>query len=538
MKKLLSGLSPKLIASVLLFSILLCSCICYMGYHEFTTVLEDQYNRSAYEIAETVKTYLDSDRINHYLETEETDDAYWEIIERLDELVVSTDSVVIYVIALSDSYTTSHYVFNAPHPSMGWSRYPLGYTAKDLDPNYTAEVEKMIVSGEQSSVYLYSYSEASGAHTTAAIPVKDSSGQVVALACVEKAMTALDSARSTYVINVLLLTLVVVTIFLGIYIVFLRRQVVSPILSITQEAQRFAEDNVAHESLPQVDKTDELGILARAIVKMESDIVTYVKNLTAVTAEKERIGAELNVATQIQADMLPRIFPAFPDRKEFDIHATMTPAKEVGGDFYDFFLVDEDHLAVVMADVSGKGVPAALFMVIAKTLIKNHAQAGLEPAQVFMNANNQLCEGNEAGMFVTAFLGVLEISTGKFTYVNAGHNPPLIRQDGRPYDWLPTRRGFVLAGMEDMIYRQQEIFLKPGDSIFLYTDGVTEALNPAQELYSEQRLKELFNTTLSQDSPLEQQLSQVRDSVSAFADGAEQADDITILMLKINTPER
>ena len=535
MNEKISGLSIKLIISVLLLSVLLCTAISYMGYKQFTMVLEDEYNRSAYETAETAKTYLDPDRLEYYLETGEIDEAYLEIQAELDALVLSTNSYLIYVTRLSNGYTTSTYIFDAVHPDTGFTRYELGYTAQDMDPAYQEEVEQIMTTGERSAVYFYSYTEASGAHTTAGIPVKDSSGKVVAFLGVEKAMTALDNARRTYVWNVMGITVLSVALFLLAYIGFLRKEVVSPILTIAGEAQRFAEDNVARlDLLAQIRKKDEIGALARVIGKMETDIVQYVENLTAVTAEKERIGAELNVATQIQADMLPRIFPPFPERDEFDIYATMTPAREVGGDFYDFFLVDQDHLAVVIADVSGKGVPAALFMVIAKTLIKNHAQAGMDPSCVFETVNNQLCENNESGMFVTAFLGVLEISTGRFTYVNAGHNPPLVALEAQPYHRLPSKRGFVLAGMEDVHYQQQEIIFHPGDCIFLYTDGVTEALNPNNVLYSEERLKVFFTRTDLAGKSLEEQLKLLHGDIAAFAAGAEQADDITMLLLRIN----
>ena len=535
MKEKISGLSIKLITSVLLLGVRLCAAISYMGYREFTTVLEDEYNRSAYEIAETAKSYLDPDRLEHYLETGEIDAAYLEIQDRLDALVVSTNSYLIYVTRLSNDYTTSTYIFDAVHPDSGFTRYALGYTAQDMDPAYQDEVEQIMTTGERSAVYFYSYTQASGAHTTAGIPVKDSAGEIVAFLGVEKAMTALENARQTYVWNVMGITVLAVILFLVVYIGFLRREVVSPILTIAGEARRFAEDNVARlDLLEQIRKKDEIGTLARAIGRMETDIVQYVENLTAVTAEKERIGTELNVATQIQADMLPRIFPPFPERDEFDIYATMTPAREVGGDFYDFFLVDQDHLAVVIADVSGKGVPAALFMVIVKTLIKNHTQTGMAPDQVFETVNRQLCENNEAGMFVTAFLGVLEISTGRFTYVNAGHNPPLAALGGRPYDWLPSKRGFVLAGLEGVRYRQQEIVLCPGDSIFCYTDGVTEALDPADALYSEARLRAFFRGRDLEGRPLAEQLDLLRRDIAAFAAGAEQADDITMLLLRIN----
>lgn len=535
MKDKFFGLSAKLIASVLLLSVLLCAAISFMGYRQFTTVLEDEYNRSAYEIAETAKSYLDPDRLQEYLKTGQWDAEYYEIQAKLDQLVISTNTYLIYVTSLSNNYTTSTYIFDSVHPDTGFSRYELGYTAQDMDPKYQPEVEQIMTTGERSAVYFYSYSEASGAHTTAGIPVKDSTGTVVAFLGVEKAMAALEAARSTYVRNVLEITVLAVTLFLILYIGFLRRQVVAPLQTITREAQRFAQDNVVQlDVLEHIHKRDEIGILARVIGKMETDIVRYVENLTTVTAEKERIGAELNVATQIQADMLPRIFPPFPEQEQFDIYATMTPAREVGGDFYDFFLVDPDHLAVVIADVSGKGVPAALFMVVAKTLIKNHTQAGEEPGRVFELVNNQLCENNEAGMFVTAFLGVLEISTGTFTYVSAGHNPPLVSSENTGYDWLPGKRNFVLAGMEDMRYRQQQITLKPGDSLFLYTDGVTEALDKEGHLYSEERLFAFWNRMDRKGKGLREQLQMLHEDIDAFAAGAEQADDITMLLLQIN----
>ena len=242
--------------------------------------------------------------------------------------------------------------------------------------------------------------------------------------------------------------------------------------------------------------------------------------------------AELNVASNIQRDMLPNIFPAFPDRSEFDVYATMDPAKEVGGDFYDFFMIDQTHLAVVIADVSGKGVPAALFMVIAKTIIRNQAQSSLSPAEIFTRANEQLCENNGEGLFVTAYLGILDLRTGVLTYANAGHNPPLIQQSGDRFEWLKLRPGFVLAGMEGMRYKEFQVTLKPGDCLFLYTDGVTEATNAALELYGEKRLEAVLNSDAAQGLAPDQLLPYLKSQVDLFAAGAPQADDITMLGLQ------
>ena len=273
----------------------------------------------------------------------------------------------------------------------------------------------------------------------------------------------------------------------------------------------------------------EVGDLARSYISMVEDIGEYVTNLQKVTAEKERINAELSLASSIQAHMLPCIFPAFPDRDEFDVYASMTPAKEVGGDFYDFFMVDDSHMAVVMADVSGKGVPAALFMVIAKTLIKNYAQSGIKPEEVFTTVNRLLCDGNKAGLFVTAWLGVLELTTGKLTYVNAGHNPPLIKQNGGEFTYLKSRVSFVLAGMETIKYRQNEITIAPGDRLFLYTDGVTEATNSSIELYGEERLSAFMNSHSGENA--EEILHDLKADIYAFQGEAPQFDDITMLML-------
>ena len=300
-----------------------------------------------------------------------------------------------------------------------------------------------------------------------------------------------------------------------------------PIISLQDGVREIADGNLNLKL--NIHTGDEIEGLGLSVNKMAVDIKDYITHLQTVTIEKERIGAELDVATKIQASMLPCIFPPFPDRAEFDIYASMEPAKEVGGDFYDFFLIDDNTLAVVIADVSGKGVPAALFMVITKTLIKNNAQLGKSPKEVFEAVNNQLCENNEAVMFVTAVLGYLDIPTGKFAFVNAGHNPPLLCVDGQ-LNWLKAKAGFVLAGMEDMIYQQHEILLQRGDKLFLYTDGVTEAMNKENKLFSDLRLFEAASNNC--DLPPHEFCRSIKHEVNKFAEGQEQADDITMLALR------
>lgn len=320
---------------------------------------------------------------------------------------------------------------------------------------------------------------------------------------------------------------------------YMETNITVPLERLSDVTRYYAEDKeqeIDHERViatcePLGRKKTEVGNLARSFVKMASDLETYMENLTRVTAEKERIGAELDVATHIQASMLPCIFPPFPDRTEFDLSASMAPAKEVGGDFYDFFLVDEDHLAVVIADVSGKGVPAALFMVIAKTLIKDQTQTGKTAAEVFNEVNEQLCESNDEGLFVTAWLGILEISSGHMEFVNAGHNPPAVCADGGTFAYLKMKPGFVLAGMEGMRYRTGEIDFQAGDMLYLYTDGVTEATDSKEALYGEDRLKRVLDKN-KEAAPAEL-IEKVKADVDHFAGEAPQFDDITMLALKI-----
>ena len=244
---------------------------------------------------------------------------------------------------------------------------------------------------------------------------------------------------------------------------------------------------------------------------------------------------ELSLATQIQTGMLPSIFPAFPNRPEFDIHASMDPAKEVGGDFYDLFLIDEDHLAMVIADVSGKGIPAALFMMSAKILINDHALIGGTPADILERVNRQVCLNNKAQMFVTVWLGILEISTGKLTTASAGHEYPMLNLSGR-YELLKDRHGLAIGAMEEARYKNTEIQMKKGDSLFVYTDGVAEATDENEQLFGTDRTLEALNAIPAGVSQKEV-LSAVRNAVDAFVKEAPQFDDLTMLGLTYFGPE-
>ena len=244
----------------------------------------------------------------------------------------------------------------------------------------------------------------------------------------------------------------------------------------------------------------------------------------------------LNTATKIQKAMLPNIFPAFPERKEFDVFASMDPAKEVGGDFYDFFLIDDDHLGLVIADVSGKGIPAALFMMNVKLMIKSFAQTGIAPSEVLERANKELCDNNKAEMFVTVWLGILEISSGKMTASNAGHEYPVIGHPATGFELVKDKHGLVIGGMEGMKYQDYELQLNPGDRLFVYTDGVPEATNLNNELFGTDRMLDALNA--DKEAKPEEMLENVYKTVGEFVGEAEQFDDVTMLGLAYYGPQK
>lgn len=370
-----------------------------------------------------------------------------------------------------------------------------------------------------------------GYNYTSVSPILDETGQAIAEIQYILDMGQVRSYLNSFLYTMLLISLAIIAVTLLCYVLFVRRVVTTPIGKLAGFTKAITASGQFQNQRVEIQTGDEIEDLGNSFNYMLEELERYIENLSKITAEKERIGAELGVATQIQASMLPCIFPAFPERAEFDIFASMTPAKEVGGDFYDFFLVDDDHLALVIADVSGKGVPAALFMVIAKTLLKNCAQTGASPKAVLEKVNNQLCENNEAEMFVTVWLGILEISTGKITCANAGHEYPALKRADGSYELVKDQHGFVLAGMEGSRYREYELELGPGDALFVYTDGVAEATDAQNALFGTERMLAALNS--HQHALPEDLLPLLKEDIDAFVGDAPQFDDITMLGLRL-----
>ena len=337
----------------------------------------------------------------------------------------------------------------------------------------------------------------------------------------------LSSTRTTILVLILIVVILSTTAS-----VILSKRIVKPLEAITARVQSLGGNDLQFCMEDAYRTHDEIEVLAESFAMLSSKTLEYIAEVARVTSEKERIGAELSLATRIQADMLPNIYPAFPERPEFDVYASMNPAKEVGGDFYDFFLIDDDHLCFFIADVSGKGVPAALFMMAAMIILANNAQMGKSPAQILHDTNSAICANNREEMFVTVWLGILEISTGKLTAANAGHEYPAVKKPGGGFELFKDKHGFVIGGMEGSKYREYEIQFEPGSKLFIYTDGVPEATNSANELFGTDRLLEALNS--APDASPKEILDNVRRAVDGFVKDAEQFDDLTMLCVEYN----
>ncbi len=300
-----------------------------------------------------------------------------------------------------------------------------------------------------------------------------------------------------------------------------------PLRQLSKSTEEIATGKLDSQ-LPKVKHFDEIGQLTLAFEHMRADLKRYIDNLTSATAVKERIESELKIARTIQESFVPKNFPPFPERTEFDIFASLHPAREVGGDFYDFFIFDEDLLFFSVGDVSGKGIPAALFMAVTKTLTKGIAEHERDPARVLQFVNDELAEENDSCMFVTLFCGIFNIRTGELTYTNAGHDAPLIVRNGEPITPLPLTKSVALGIMEGISYTNLQIQLLPEDMLLLYTDGVTEAMSPTQEQFG---LHRLYNV-LESNNTVNGLVTKVSQAVKEHAGHAEQSDDITIMALQ------
>ena len=533
-------LLPKFIISLGIVGLVLTIAISLFSYATSKSYLEEMYAERVMTNSNAIAAMLDIEDVKTIL-TEGGDETpeYQKMYDLFNQLKKDGD-ITFLSLVVPDEDSVCFYI-DAMVEEMGDDpANQLTYGSDILyvdaaNPDDPADMEKYITIWERyrdnkgidtplvtDNDYGYNY--------TGVSVILDENGNAIAEIQYILDMSEVRAYLNSFLINMLLISFAIIGITIILYIFFVRKMVTKPVGKLTAFTQEITKTGMFENQHIDIKTGDEIESLSQSFNFMLAELENYIANLSKVTAEKERIGAELDIAKHIQASMLPCIFPAFPERKEFDIYATMEPAKEVGGDFYDFFMVDDTHLAIVMADVSGKGVPAALFMVIGKTLIKDHTTPGRDLGKVFTEVNQLLCESNSEELFITAFEGVLDLVTGEFVYVNAGHEMPFICKAGGDFEPYKIRAGFVLAGMEGMKYRAGSTRLEPGDKIFQYTDGVTEATNLKNELYGMNRLGAILNKV--KGGTPNDILPAIKKDIDEFVGDADQFDDITMLCLE------
>ena len=526
------NLAVQIVAGVVLVLALLTLFVCVIGYREFTISVMTQYEDCAYNTARTAATMIVPELLTGEIAGSEFQMRFKMLNDEWERLANTQDATFIYLIRPDKSdYGHIKFFLSVMNRSVNYERYPSGYVRKTTNDEYRAAYRDICENGRNmATIFRDKGDSETGHHITVMIPIKSLNSDTVDwILCVQRQMELLNFYRKSYVRHVATAAALIVAIVFVVYGMYLGKMLIVPVRKIAGEARRFAGEHTEPD-LPlgeNITSQNEIGQLARTVDSMEHQILSYIDGITRVTQEKEQIKAELSIAADIQASMLPR---EFPHRKEFELFATMTPAKEVGGDFYDFFMADENNLALVIADVSGKGVPASLFMAISKALIKNRAIMGGSPAEILADVNGQLCEGNEAGLFVTVWLGLLDINTGKVRASNAGHEYPAVFKNGEGWSLMKSKHSPAVATMEGMKFREYEFDLKAGDLLYLYTDGVAEAMNSNNELYGTSRMIDALGEVSGMSA--EGILSAMKQAVDNFTGEAPQFDDITMLALR------
>lgn len=530
-----SNISFIIILGIILMLVLFGTMAQLLGYVQFSDEFAQEYTENAFRIANAAESYIIPDYLDEYLEKHGNSSLYRQTYQDLTNLCNKVNARFIYVIQPDETYDNITFVFNAVNDDSGFEPYEIGYVRPTTNDDYKLKYQ-LLYEGLSDKAYVLrdrGFIE-TDSHITAMIPLKDNLGKVRGILCVQRQMDALTKARFSYMIKmfVVLLSLIIMATFL--YDLFLKRYLIKPLRKITKETTRFASSQSKAESklTDKIKSNNEIGQLAASVDKMESETLTYIDNLTRVTAESQRIGTELAVAAGIQQGMLDAVAP---DRDDVSIYATMSPAKEVGGDFYDYFMIDDDHMGVVIADVSGKGVPASLFMAITKMMINDRTMIHKSPAKILEATNDRICKNNKLDMFITVWLGILELSTGKILAANAGHEYPAVYRNGKGFELLKDKHGFVVGGMSGVHYKDYELTLKPGEALFLYTDGVPEATSADNELFGVERMTKALN--VDPEGTPEEILANVQDAVDKFVDKAPQFDDLTMLCVRYRGSE-
>ncbi len=533
-KRVKIPLSRKIAAMVLVFALALSIVAIAMSYFHYRREMFDDYEKFADNIAAVAASQIDPDLIDFWLEAEDPGEEYY---STLDELcLIRENGGVKFLYVVKPEPDEVYYVMDTD-PSDG--AIPRGEHEPYYQGDFYKNAEKM-VRGENIEPIISN--EEFGWLMSVYYPMRTTEGKPAGYVGVDISMEDVMRDLSTFAISGIIILIIITAVFVAIMIFASTSIITNPIRKLSSAAKSFVETEESNRQVQtdifrqlKISSNDEVGELHESLSQMESDMNTYIRELVNVTSENERITAELSLANKIQTGIIPHIFPPFPGRNEFSLYAAMDPAKEVGGDFYDFYLIDDDHLCFLIADVSGKGVPAALFMMASKIILKSNALIGCSAADILAQTNQTICSDNIEEMFITVWLGVLEISTGKLTAANAGHEYPAIRYPDGSFELYKDKHGFVLGGISNLTDKEYELQLKPGTKIFVFTDGVTEATAKDGTMFGTDRLIDALNE--EPEAAPERVLHNVRMAVDDFVKDAEQFDDLTMLCFQYNGPQ-
>ena len=522
------------IRSLALLGVFLILGVCLMAGRLLYVRNSRIYTNFVYSYAHLIADNISGIAPTKFLETQEKDEEYYDIrytfmTAGIHEkefrdfyLVVPTEDDLIYI---SEIYQ------NLPEGMEALSDEQAGFLEhRAYQPGEKEVMMQVLASGPEQEKKLYlGLREFDGEKlATALVPLYTMENEIPALVGIDISVAAIWEAMMNMFIMLAITIIVITGAGIAVHYRILEKTLIKPIVTLKNGTDELVSRLDREEVfVSDIHTGDEIEALAHSVEEMDRSLKQKTKELVAVTAEQERLNTELELASSIQMDMLPCIFPPFPDRKEFDIFASMKPAKEVGGDFYDFFLVDDEHLALVIADVSGKGIPAALFMMMVKIMVQNCVLAGLGPKQALEQVNQLIVENNRESMFVTVWLGILDIPSGRLIAVNAGHEYPILKTPEGYYELFKDRHGMAVGTIEGIRYREYELQLEPGSRLFLYSDGLVEANNSEAKLFGMDRTLAALNE--DPEAGPEATLKAVTRAVDAFVGQAPQFDDLTMM---------
>ena len=547
-KKVFNSFTFNIVSSIFTVIVLFSVVLCVIGYVSFTDTLKREYETTTYHMANTAASLVDGKKIDEYLEKPDSETDFAVIDYYLDEFCQRMNVTLVYVYKVDTTdYKSAVVVFDLVNDKENRDLYPKTAHYDDWPKNHPvnpelikdnySETYRKIYEGEIEYGTVFRTSNLRKGiepHLTTVVPIYDipyetPDRQIVALLHIQRPMSELIAGRKPYVITIVVTTIITLVLLCVSAGLFVRHEFVKPITSVINETKRFARENKKSEFTDKKKhRIVEIHELAKAIDKMEDDMVKYISDLTEATTAQKKAMVELNVAKDIQESSIPTVFP---NRKDYDLFAYMLPAREVGGDFYNFVQIDDTHLGLVMADVSGKGIPAALFMMASNILLSEKLRLFTKPSEALTFLNNRICIHNKTNMFVTIWAGILDLETGHVIACNAGHDVPVICSKKKGFEIAKSKHNLAVGALEDVTYTDYEFDLNKGDKLFLYTDGVVEAMNKNDELFGFDRMVDVLNANKNK-APREI-IKNVKAKVDEFAGKREQFDDITMLCVEL-----